>query len=80
VKIIKVLILLLCSLTFIVGNGQNHFQNRRKAVQKARFKKTTKKYGKACSIFEKKRTKGERQPLITLGSGRKSKKKMAEQD
>jgi hypothetical protein len=61
--------------------GQNSaFQKGRKAVQRHRFKHTTARVGKACEIFEKKRVKGAKKPIISLGLGRKRKPKMAEQN
>jgi len=73
------------SVTFFVLVGtsvlaQGYFQKNRAAFQKARYGQTTKKYGRACDIFEKKRTKGEKKPILSLGLGRKRKPKMAEQN
>ena len=57
------------------------FQRNRAAFQKARYGRTSKKYGKACDILEKKRTRGEKKPLLSFGSRRKSKnKRVAEQN
>jgi hypothetical protein len=76
-QIVSVVVLMLMSVSLF---GQRHFQNNRKAFQKARYGQTTKKYGRACYIFEKKRTKGEKKPILSLGLGRKRKPKMAEQN
>lgn len=60
--------------------AQSSFQRGRRAVQKGRYSHTTKKYGRACEIFEKKRIKGEKKPIINLSFGRKRKPKLAEQN
>ena len=74
------IIILILTITCTVASGQSSFQKNRKAFQKARFFQTSKRYGKACQIFEKKRTRGERKPFLNLGLGRKSKKRVAEQN
>lgn len=57
------------------------FQRNRSAFEKAKYGQTTKKYGKACTIFEKKRTRGEKKPFLSFGSKRRSKnRKVAEQN
>jgi hypothetical protein len=77
----RVLITILVACCASSAFAQNYFQNNRKAFQKARYGQTTKKYGQACEIFEKKRVKGEKKPLLSLGLGRsKRKPKMAEQN
>jgi len=79
VRLIRTITFLLLVLAVATASGQNNFQVKRKSYQKTRFKKTSKKYGKACEVFEKKRVKGEKRPLISLGHSRKPKKK-AEQN
>lgn len=67
----------------IIGNAvysQGSFQRGRRAVQKGRYAHKTKKYGQACEIFEKKRIKGEKKPILNLSFGRKRKPKLAEQN
>ena len=57
------------------------FQRNRAAFQKARYGSTSKKYGRACDILEKKRTRGTKKPLLSFGGRRKSKsKRVAEQN
>jgi hypothetical protein len=81
VKTGRILVILLVAFCATSAYSQNYFQKNRKAFQKARYKQTTTKYGQACEIFEKKRTKGEKRPLLSLGLGRgKRKPKMAEQN
>jgi hypothetical protein len=81
VKTGRILVILLIALCTSTAISQDNFQKNRKAFQKARFRQTTAKYGQACEIFEKKRTKGEKRPLLSLGLGRnKRKPKMAEQN
>jgi hypothetical protein len=81
VKIFRILIpvILICFFAE-TASAQKSFQRGRKAVQKQRFAKTTGRYGKACEIFEKKRVKGQKKPILDLGLGRKRKPKMAEQN
>jgi hypothetical protein len=77
----QILVTLLIAFCTSAAISQDYFQKNRKAFQKARFKHSTAKYGQACEIFEKKRTKGEKRPLLSLGLGRgKRKPKMAEQN
>ena len=80
---LKILLSIILLLAFGLSNGQTkkkgYFQKNRQAFQKARYAQTNKKYGRACEVLEKKRTKGARRPLIRLGFRRKSNKKMAEQ-
>jgi hypothetical protein len=79
-KSLKILVVFILLIGFMQANGQGYFQKNRKAFQKERYQRTSKKYGKACTIFEKRRTKGEKQPLINLGIfRRKGSKKVAEQ-
>jgi hypothetical protein len=82
VKLIRLIlpIILIAFCAEAAWSQSSSFQ-RRKAVQKQRFKKSTARFGKACEIFEKKRIKGEKRPLISLGLNRgKRKTKMAEQN
>lgn len=76
----RLLVVLILILTGASAFGQGYFQRNRAAFQKARFNQTTKRYGRACDIFEKKRVKGEKRPILSLGLGRKRKPKMAEQN
>ncbi len=79
-KSLKVVLVFFLLFAFAQASGQGYFQKNRKAYQKERYQRTSKKYGKACTIFEKRRTKGEKQPLINLGIfRRKGSKKVAEQ-
>jgi hypothetical protein len=81
VKTGRILVTLLVAFCASAAYSQSYFQNNRKAFQKAKYGQTTKKYGQACEIFEKKRVKGEKKPLLSLGLGRgKRKTKMAEQN
>ena len=77
----RILVTLLIAFCATTAYSQSYFQNNRKAFQKAKYSHTTKKYGQACEIFEKKRVKGEKKPLLSLGLGRgKRKPKIAEQN
>ena len=62
--------------------NKSAFQRNQRAFQKANYQRKAKKYAGACEIFEKKRTKGAKKPLLSfLGFGGKKKKvKMAEQE
>jgi hypothetical protein len=80
VKALKIILAFSLLLTFSMASGQDSFQKNRRAFQKERYKRSSKKYGKACTIFEKRQIKGEKKPLIRLGIfRRKSSKKVAEQ-
>jgi hypothetical protein len=74
------MVIILVVLVGTASFSQGSFQRGRKSVQKGRYSRTTKKYGRACEIFEKKRVKGDKKPLLNLGFGRKRKPKMAEQE
>jgi hypothetical protein len=79
-KLVSKLFILALVMAVTLPSCAPSFQADRKAFQKARFYKTTTKYGRACEIFEKKRVKGQRKPLINLGSRRKSSSAKAEQN
>src|SRR6185436_12797722 len=83
VRNLKIILGFVLFFTFCLANAQanskGYFQRNRRAFQKARYAQTSKKYGKACDIFEKRRIKGEKKPIIRLGFRRKSSKKLAEQ-
>jgi hypothetical protein len=79
-KRLSILLTIFLAITISDCWGLDHFQRNRKAFQRWRFNKTTAKYNKACSIFQKKRSKGGSKPFINLGLGRKAKSKQAEQD
>jgi hypothetical protein len=76
----RLIVIFLVALVSASSFGQNYFQKNRKSFQRGRYSQTTKKYGRACEIFEKKRVKGDKKPLLNLGFGRKRKPKMAEQE
>jgi hypothetical protein len=76
----KLGIIFLAVLISVSAVGQGKFQKSRKSVQKARFGGSLKRYGRACEVFEKRRVKGEKKPIINLGLGRKRKPKLAEQE